>query len=220
MCDYSFSITEGIGIAYSPENIIYGYKYEIGPNWKSELLDSTYEHEKPLLLLFVKEREIREKVFSIVAEEESPAAKGLIGGVLEYGHELYICPKCKMLDNRFFFTIKASSNNYIPDYKCSRCTASLKRARLTRIKDREAEVKHEKMLSDLAIINTHKYGAIKNQYFKTPDILDINRKSQRMRCPNDPEIKVIYRNHRNAGWKCPTCSGKRLVFHGSFALWD
>jgi rubrerythrin len=88
----------------------------------------------------------------------------------EYGHELYICPKCNRLANRFYFKLTFGMESYEPDYHCSKCKTQLRRAML----------KHK----------------------------------------NNDLIEIIYKNNRNAEWKCPECGCGKLIYTGDLLFWD
>jgi DNA-directed RNA polymerase subunit M/transcription elongation factor TFIIS len=43
----------------------------------------------------------------------------------DYGHAIYICPKCARLANRFYFKLTSPAGEYEPDYRCQKCKARL-----------------------------------------------------------------------------------------------
>ena len=119
-CDYSISVTEGIGMMYSPHAVFYGRCDDPTQNWSAAFPDGYCEKDKPLLLSLVKSKRIKDKAFELLASGATPAD-------YEYGHELYICPKCLRLSNRFHFKLVSPTEQFEPDYKCSMCKSSLRR---------------------------------------------------------------------------------------------
>ena len=117
-CDYRISVTEGIGMAYSSNAVFYGRCDDPTQNWSIAFPDGYCEGGKPLLSKLVKSKKIRNKAFELLASAAVPD---------EYGHELYICSKCLLLSNRFYFRLLHENGDYEPDYKCPHCKTSLRR---------------------------------------------------------------------------------------------
>ena len=115
-CVYKFTVNKGIGMMYWPENVFYGYC-----------------DDPPLLLSLVKSKRIREAVFALLSNGATPDS--------DYGHELYSCPKCNRLANRFYFKLASPAGGYEPDYHCSECKTELERAALNR-EDSQIEVQY------------------------------------------------------------------------------
>ena len=118
-CDYGLSVTKGVGMMYSPNAVFHGRCDDPSQNWSLAFPDGYCEDDKPLLLSLVKSEKIKDKAFTLLATGAVPD--------FGYGHELYTCPKCMQLENRFYFKLISPSENYEPDYKCSICRASLYR---------------------------------------------------------------------------------------------
>ena len=133
-CDYGLSITEGVGMMYSPHAVFYGRCDDPTQNWSIAFPDGFCENGEPLLLSLVKDDDIREKAFLLLNSGAEPG---------DYGHDLYICPKCTQLENRFYFKLHAQSEDYEPDYKCLNCNTSLRRVELKDHNDGEMEVVDE-----------------------------------------------------------------------------
>lgn len=102
-CGYGIEVIEGIGMMYSPHAVFYGRG----------------ENGEPLLSSLVKSEIIKKKAFDLLAAGAQPDDN--------YGHELYMCPKCMRFSNRFYFKLRSATEDYEPDYKCSSCKTSLKR---------------------------------------------------------------------------------------------
>jgi len=131
-CGYSISVTEGVGMMYAPHAVFYGCCNNPTQNWSIALPDGYCEEGEPLLLSFVKSKKIKEKAFSLLSNGAHPDD--------EYGHELYACPKCMRLANRFYFKISSPVEEYEPDYKCSKCKTSLQRAEVKIGKDKRVKL--------------------------------------------------------------------------------
>jgi hypothetical protein len=139
-------VEEGIGMMYSPHAVFYGYcdefllnllyKVTLEPqhagfygycddpsqNCSIGFHDDSCEHDEPLLTDLVRSQKIKNKAFSLLEAGAIPSD--------DYGHELYICPKCRQLFNRFFFQIRTVDGKYRPKYKCYHCRTLLKRVEL------------------------------------------------------------------------------------------
>jgi len=118
-CDYGLWVTEGIGMMYSPNAVFYGRCDDPSQNWSIAFPDGYCKNDKPLLLSLVKSKTIKEKAFELLTNGAHPDN--------DYGHELFVCPKCMRLSNRFHFKLISPSENFEPDYKCSKCRVSLNR---------------------------------------------------------------------------------------------
>ena len=106
-CGYEKSFILGIGFAYSPYSVFYDRPDEPG-----------IEERKPLLASLVKSSKTRKEALDLIA------AGGLPG---EYGHEVYGCPHCRHLCERFYFRIETKEKFFEPEYKCSKCKRTLLR---------------------------------------------------------------------------------------------
>jgi hypothetical protein len=96
-CGYGESFSPGIGFMYDPVSVFYGDR-------------------KPLLVSLVKNSGITQKALNLLRN----------GGVPDsYGHEIYGCPHCKSLHERFYFRIVADGDPqktlFEPEYECLKC---------------------------------------------------------------------------------------------------
>ena len=121
-CDYSISVTEGVGMRYSPNAVFYGSCNDPSQKWSIAFPDGLCKPGKPLLDDLVENESIKSRAFALIEAGATPT-KG-------YGHELYVCPKCNRLHNNFYFHLKSAAEEYEPDYKCSHCNSLLERAEL------------------------------------------------------------------------------------------
>ena len=121
-CDYSISVTEGVGMRYSPNAVFFGRCNDSSQNWSIAFPDGYCEEDKPLLLSLVKSKRIKDTAFELLSNGAVPDNG--------YGHELYICPKCSRLANRFYFKLSSDTEQYEPDYRCSKCKTTLRRVAL------------------------------------------------------------------------------------------
>ena len=125
-CDYEISVTEGIGMLYSPDSVFYGHRKDKGHDWKKGVPDGCGEWDRPLLFSIIEDRKIRNKAFGLLANGAVPKTSG--SGSM-YGHELYVCPECCRLANRFYFKLVSEEGEFEPDYRCSECDVSLCRVK-------------------------------------------------------------------------------------------
>lgn len=107
-CGYGKSFQLGIGMMYSPSRVF-----------------ESYHDEKPLLESLVRSRKIKERAFSLLKEQSASPADG-------YGHEIYYCPHCHELCERFYFRLTYDGGSYEPEYQCTRCKHLLHRAKVMR----------------------------------------------------------------------------------------
>lgn len=91
-CDYKKHFTLGIGMMYNPATVFYG--------------------DKPTITSLVKNRAIVKKALELIQGGGSPG---------DYGHEIYGCPRCKKLNERFYFSIMMKEEKFEPQYKCPAC---------------------------------------------------------------------------------------------------
>jgi len=126
-CDYGLSVTEGVGMMYSPNAVFRGRCNDPSQNWSIASPDGYCEHDKPLLLSLVKNMKIKENALTLLAGGACPDN--------DYGHELYTCPKCMRLSNWFYFKLISTTGDFEPDYKCSECDTSLTRVEAKRGND-------------------------------------------------------------------------------------
>ena len=106
-CEYEKPFMLGIGFEYDPRSVFYGRASESGEG-----------ERKPLLVCLVKSSKIRKEALDLIA------AGGLPG---EYGREVYGCPYCRHLCERFYFRVKTGEKFFEPEYKCSKCKRTLLR---------------------------------------------------------------------------------------------
>ena len=130
-CDYSVFVTEGVGMMYSPNAVFYGRCDNLTENWSVAFPDGYCENDKPMLLSLVKSKRIKDKAFELLANGATPD---------EYGHELYSCPKCAQLTNRFYFKLTSPTEQFEPDYRCSKCKSSLCRVEMRFDNDGNGEI--------------------------------------------------------------------------------
>jgi len=116
-CGYGIHVREGVGMMYSPSAVFYGRCDDPTQNWSGAFPAGLCEDGKPLLLGLVKSERIKKAAFNLLSEGARPG---------EYGHELYVCPKCMRFENLFYFELVCSSGNYEPDYKCTKCRTIMK----------------------------------------------------------------------------------------------
>ena len=135
-CDNSISVIEGVGMMYSPHAVFYGRCDDPTQNWSIAFPDGYCEEDKPLLLSLVKSKRIKDKAFDMLADGATPTD-------FEYGHELYVCPKCMRLANRFYFKLESPSEQYEPDYRCSTCKTLLRRIEVKFDNDDSAKVEYK-----------------------------------------------------------------------------
>ena len=119
-CKYSKDLSFGVGMMYSPNAVFYGRCNDATQNWSVAFPNGYCENDNPLLLSLVKEEKTKEKAFGFLSKGAKPDG-------YKYGHEAYICPKCKCLETRFYFRLKKEDVMYEPDYRCEKCVSSLKR---------------------------------------------------------------------------------------------
>ena len=131
-CDYSLSVTEGVGMMYSPNAVFYGRCDDPTQNCGIAFPDGYCEEDKPLLLSLVKSKTIKDKAFNLLASGATPDD--------DYGHELLVYPKCLRLANRFYFKLLSSVGDYKPDFHCSKCRTSLQRVDVRSIFDGDLEI--------------------------------------------------------------------------------
>ena len=131
-CEYGISVTEGVGMMYSPNAVFYGRCDDPSQNWSIAFPDGYCEYDKPLLLSLVKSKSIKEIAFAALSSGATPDD--------DYGYALYNCPKCNRLANRFHFKLLSPTEHYEPDYRCSKCKTVLRRVALKHDEDGQSEV--------------------------------------------------------------------------------
>jgi hypothetical protein len=107
-CEYNKYFHLGIGMMYSP-TAVFGRTY--------------LDNEKPLLDLLVKSKKIKEQAFTILHDRNGVPTD-------DYGHEVYYCPHCHELYERFHFCITYAGGSFEPEYKCSKCRHLLHRTQI------------------------------------------------------------------------------------------
>lgn len=100
-CDYRKWFSVGIGMMYSPENLI-NFRSQFG------LLPSLIRSKKTVDII---KGLLREKN-AIIADN--------------YGHAIYCCPKCGEFYERFFMHLDYVGGTFEPEYKCTKCKKKLK----------------------------------------------------------------------------------------------
>lgn len=78
---------------------------------------------RSMLKSLIRSREIRSHVETMLDKGASFSDGG------SYGHDLYICPKCNKLYERFYFRLECGSEIYEPPYMCHKCKKPLLLAR-------------------------------------------------------------------------------------------
>jgi len=118
VCEYRVYVTEGVGMMYSPNAVFYGRCDDPNHNWSIGLPDGYCEDGKPLLINLIKSKKTKDKAFELLAN-------GAVPDDDDYGHELFLCPKCLRLSNRFYFKLLSEKGDFEPDYSCSHCGAKI-----------------------------------------------------------------------------------------------
>jgi hypothetical protein len=131
-CAYGIQVTAGIGMMYSPHAVFYGRCGDPGQNWSLAFPDGYCKDGKPLLLSLVESQRIKDAAFGLMSRGATPDD--------EYGHELYACPNCKRLANRFYSKLTSTIDQYEPDYHCSNCRTQLRRLELEQGHDDQIEI--------------------------------------------------------------------------------
>jgi predicted RNA-binding Zn-ribbon protein involved in translation (DUF1610 family) len=134
-CDYNISVTEGVGMMYSPNAVFFGRCDDPSQNWSIAFPDGYCERDKPLLLSLVKNKKIINKAMELLANGAMPDDG--------YEHELYCCPKCMRLANKFYFRLVSLTEKYEPDYQCSKCKIPLRRVVVNFDKDWNVEIMYK-----------------------------------------------------------------------------
>ena len=134
-CNYSISISKGVGMMYSPNAVFYGRCDDKTQNWSVAFPDGYCEHDKPLLLSLVKDKRIKKDAFSLLSSGATPD--------YGYGHDLYFCPECKRIENMFYFKLVSTTETYEPDYKCPSCDTALQQIEIKQNDDDEGKLLDE-----------------------------------------------------------------------------
>ena len=108
-CGFGYSVYLGVGMLYSPGSVFGSDGCE------------------PRLADIVKDEGVAEKALSLLKEGYEPD--------MDYNRELYVCPECRNLSDRFFFKLRKGGERYVPDYKCPECRILLRRAILKNVLD-------------------------------------------------------------------------------------
>lgn len=101
-CDYSKNIQIGIGIRYSPHNLM------------------DFDSDFAILSSLIRSRKTVEHIRKLDEEENAVIADG-------YGHDTYRCPKCGEFYGRFFIRLDYHGGCFEVDYKCTKCRTVLQR---------------------------------------------------------------------------------------------
>ncbi len=119
-CDYRIEVIEGVDMLYATHNVFYGRSDDPAQNRSTAFSERFYKDGKPLLPCLVEDERINDAAFRLLSEGATPDG---------HGHELYFCPKCNRLENRFYFKLKTAEAQYEPDYQCPICGTPLRRIR-------------------------------------------------------------------------------------------
>jgi len=112
-CNYSIRYLEGVGMFYDDVSVFY----------------NNSQNDKPWIHSLIKNKRIKDKAVNLLSNGALPDN--------EYGHELYACPKCNRLTNRFYFKLVSSKEEYEPDYRCYKCKTKLLKVELQTNKKRD-----------------------------------------------------------------------------------
>lgn len=96
----SWRFIVGAGKMYSPESVFHGYP-----------------DEAPMLDSLVKSRRV-------IAEAHARLGAGFLPED-DFGHMVYLCPRCMDFTQRFYFRLIRDKEEYEPDFRCSICKKGL-----------------------------------------------------------------------------------------------
>ena len=101
-CDYAKNLKLGIGMAYSPSNLV------------------DFSSEFGMLRYLIRSKNTLQYVKMLITEK---------GGRIPYTyeHSIYHCPRCSEFYERFFYHIDYEGGTYEPKYQCSKCKAVLEK---------------------------------------------------------------------------------------------
>jgi len=195
--------------------------FELNPNWNAEYLDADYDFGMPFILDIITDRVQREKAFSLIDKAQDCDINQLLRFPGDYGYDLYICPKCKLLNNHFYFKISTSSDSFEPHYICSACESTMKRCKTKSIMDQEARSDFEKWLSYITMDVGAACTATNERTHYQNKISAADKYSFELFFLRNSEVYIAYRNHMNARWTCPECTNDRLIRQGGLLIrWD
>ena len=100
-CDYTKRFMIGIGMMYSPQNIVD--------------LDSEFA----LLTDLIRSKKTLAHIRELLNEKKAVLADG-------YGHKVYRCPKCGEFYERFCIRLNYEDGSFEVEYKCPKCKTALK----------------------------------------------------------------------------------------------
>jgi len=180
-CDYGISVIEGIGFSYSPNAVFYGRCDDPTQNWSIALPDGYCEESKPLLLKLVESEGIKEKAFGLLSKGAAPDG---------YGHALYICPKCNQLKNLFYFKLVSATEQYEPDYHCSKCKTQIQEVGSRKREDGQCEL-YKDCCKEW---NSNIFGEL--------------------------VLMPAYKDCCRVDWHCPECGCEKLIFDWDGLSWD
>jgi ssDNA-binding Zn-finger/Zn-ribbon topoisomerase 1 len=95
-CDYTKDFRIGIGMMYSPQNLI------------------DFESDFALLLNLIRSKKAISHIKELLNSKNALIADN-------YGHEIYRCPKCGEFYERFFIHLDYDGGSFEVEYKCTRC---------------------------------------------------------------------------------------------------
>ena len=107
-CDYNKEFEIGIGMRYSPGNIM------------------DYKSEFALLPDLIKSKKTLAIIMDLVENMNAVLSDG-------YGHGIYRCKKCDSLYERFYIHLEHDEGSYEIKYKCSKCKSNLTRIKRKKI---------------------------------------------------------------------------------------
>ena len=121
-CGYSKNIKIGIGMRYSPSNLM------------------DFDSDFAMLPSLIRSKKTVEHIRILIENQNAVIADG-------YGHDTYRCPKCGEFYGRFFIHLDYPGGSFEPEYKCSKCRFNLERVNCDFTHGYDADEKHELLAS-------------------------------------------------------------------------
>ncbi len=100
-CDYNKSFHIGIGMMYSPHNLM------------------DFESEFALIPSLIRSKKTVAQIKELLNNKGAVIAN-------DYGHEIFRCPRCGEFYERFFIHLDYDGGSFEVEYKCSKCKTKLK----------------------------------------------------------------------------------------------
>ena len=100
-CDYTKNFKMGIGMMYSPENLI------------------DFEAQFPMLPHLIRSKKMLAHIKGLLGEKNAVIADG-------YGHKIYRCQKCGEFYERFYIHLNYGGDSFEVEYKCTKCKVALR----------------------------------------------------------------------------------------------